>query len=94
MAEWRLWRGWPAAVLKARLDAARTAGLNFDATEQEMTGERGWHHYYSEAVIAHEPEGHDRFTRASVALANYQFSDPAIVLAHFDLANPVLGRRC
>ncbi len=33
-----------------------------------------------------------RLARARVALANYQFSDPAIVLAHFDPAEPLLGR--
>ena len=92
MAEWHLCRSWPAAAVKARLEEARTLSLNFDETEEEMTGERGWHHYYSEAVIANEAEGHDRFTRARVALANYQFSDPAIVLAHFDPAEPLLGR--
>jgi len=93
MAEWRLWSRWPAAAIKARLDEARTAPLNFDAVEEDMTGERGWHHYYSEAMIATEANGDDRFTRARVALANYQFSDPAIVVAHFDPAEAFLGRR-
>jgi uncharacterized protein (UPF0548 family) len=79
--------------VKARLDRARTAGLNFDAAEEEMTGDHGWHHYYSEAVIASEAEGDDHFARARVALGNYQFSDPAIVLAHFDPVEPLLGRR-
>jgi uncharacterized protein (UPF0548 family) len=92
MVEWRLWSRWPAAAVKARLEAARTASPNFAAAEDEMTGERGWRHYHSEAVIAKEAQGNDRFTRASVALANYQFSDPAIVLAHFDPAEPLLGR--
>jgi uncharacterized protein (UPF0548 family) len=92
MAEWRYWGIWPAASVKARLNQARAARVNFDAIEEEMSGERGWHHYYSEAVIASEAEGDDRFTRARVALANYQFSDPAIVLAHFDPAEPLLGR--
>lgn len=93
MAEWRLWHGWPAAAVKARLDLARTGSVNFDAVEEDMNGERGWHHYYSESVIASEAVGKDRFTRAKVALANYEFSDPAIVVAHFDPAEPLLGRR-
>lgn len=92
MAEWRLCRSWPAAAVKTRLERARNANLNFDAIEGDMTGERGWHHYHSEAVIAREAEGEDRFTRARVALANYRFSDPAIVRAHFDPAEPLLGR--
>lgn len=93
MAQWRLRSRWPAAAIKARLDQARTARLNFDAVEDKMTAEAGWHHYYSEAMIATEANGDDRFARARVALANYQFSDPAIVVAHFDPAEPLLGRR-
>jgi uncharacterized protein (UPF0548 family) len=92
MAEWRLWRSWPAVAVKSRLDQARTASLNFDASEEEMTGESGWHHYHSEAVIAREAEGDEFFGRARAALATYQFSDPAIVLAHFDPTEPLLGR--
>jgi len=92
MVEWRLWSSWPVATVKARLDEARTFSLNFDAADEEMTGERGWHHYHSEAVIANEAANNDRFSRARVGLANYQFSDPAIVLAHFDPAEPLLGR--
>jgi uncharacterized protein (UPF0548 family) len=93
MAEWRLWRSWPPASIKARLDRVETRRVNFDAIEEDMTGERGWHHYHSEAVIAVDEEGDERFTRARVALANYQFSDPGIVRAHFDPEQPLL-RRC
>jgi uncharacterized protein (UPF0548 family) len=93
MAEWRLWSSWPPASIKTRLDRARTARVTVDAVEEDMTGESGWHHYHSEAVIAIDEAGDDRFTRARVALANYQFSDPGIVRAHFDPAEPLL-RRC
>jgi uncharacterized protein (UPF0548 family) len=93
MAEWRLWSSWPPASIKTRLDRARTARVTVDAVEEEMTGARGWHHYHSEAVIAIDEAGDDRFARARVALANYQFSDPGIVRAHFDPAEPLL-RRC
>ncbi len=92
MAEWRFWSPWPAAHLKARLEQARTSRTNVDAVEEEMTGDQGWHHYHSEAVIAREAEGEERFARARTALANYQFSDPGIVLAHFDPAERLLGR--
>jgi uncharacterized protein (UPF0548 family) len=44
-------------------------------------------------VITTVAEGEQRFERARVALANYQFSDPNIVIAHFDPALPLLGRR-
>src|SRR5688572_3347023 len=93
MAAWRLCSRWSAEAIKARLDEARTARLNFDAVEDTMTAEGGWHHCYSEAMIATEANGDDRFTRARIALVNYQFSDPAIVVAHFDPEEPFLGRR-
>jgi len=93
MAEWRLWRSWPAASIRTRLEQARAARTGVDEAEEQMTGEHGWHHYDSEAIIARVADGDDRFARARVALANYQFSDPSIVLAHFDPAEPLL-RRC
>ena len=93
MAQWRLLRGWSSEEMKVFLERLRTRPVNFDAVEEQMTGERGWHHYYSEAVIAVEPEGHEHFRRACVALTNYQFSDPGIVVAHFDPDTEMLGRR-
>ncbi len=92
MAEWRLWRGWSADHLRLRLEQARAATPNVEAEEAEMTGDRGWYHYHSEAVIATDVEGDERFDRARTALANYTFSDPRIVLAHFDPAERLLGR--
>jgi len=94
MAEWRLFRSWPSAELKTRLNALAEVERNFEGTtEQEMTGDAGWQHYHSEAVIASETEGEERFARARQALASYQFSDPDIVVAHFDPATPLLLRR-
>src|SRR5829696_7834760 len=93
MAEWRLFSGWGSYELRVRMERLTGAQLNFDGIEEEMTGDRGWHHYHSEAVIAHEPDGRTRFDRARVALANYQFSEPRIVIAHFDPKQPLLGRR-
>ncbi|WP_239489874.1 DUF1990 family protein [Luteitalea sp. TBR-22] len=79
--------------MRSRLDAARALPTNVDAAEEEMTAEQGWHHYYSEAVIARDSEGTERFERARNALEHYQFSEPRIVMAHFDPAEPLL-RRC
>lgn len=93
MAEWRLLRGWSAEELRARVESIDKARRNFDAEEEEMTGDSGWYHYYSEAVIARELEGTDRFERARVGLRHYQFSHPGIVLAHFDPDAPLLSRR-
>ena len=93
MAEWRLWRGWSSDELRARLERLTEVAPNFVAAEEDMTGEQGWHHYHSEAVIASEPEGDAVFERARMALCNYQFSNPGIVTAHFDPDGPLLRRR-
>ena len=93
MAEWRLFGEWSSAELRSRLEALRVRTLNFHAVEEEMTGDRGWHHYYSEAVIARGDDVDHRFARAKTALATYQFSDPAIVVAHFDPTAPLHLRR-
>jgi uncharacterized protein (UPF0548 family) len=93
MAEWRLFGGWPSDALRVRVERLPHVERNFDAEEEQMTAEGGWHHYHSEAVIARETEGGGCFERARVALANYQFSDPNIVTAHFDPAGALLTRR-
>lgn len=93
MAEWRLLSGWSSDALRARLEQIRTRTRNFDAVEEEMTAEGGWHHYHSEAVIERDTVGDASFARARHALANYEFSDPRIVVAHFDPATPLLTRR-
>jgi uncharacterized protein (UPF0548 family) len=93
MAEWRLLTGWSSEGLRTRLEALTRVSRNFTAEEEEMTGETGWHHYYSEATIAREPNANVLFERAKMALSNYQFSNPRIVVAHFDPAAPLLDRR-
>lgn len=93
MAEWRLASGWSSEALRRRLDQLPNTRPNFDAVEDEMTGDRGWHHYHSEAVIARASAGAESFRRARSALANYEFSDPRIVVAHFDPSTPLLLRR-
>ena len=93
MAEWRLFGGWSAEALRDRMNTLAARRRNFDAGEEEMTGDRGWQHYHSEAVISAGADADSRFARAKTALANYQFSDPAIVMAHFDPASPLQSRR-
>lgn len=93
MAEWRLFRDWETEELRTRVEQLASAPRNFEAKEEEMTGEHGWHHYYSEAVIAREQDSSACFDRAKTALTNYQFSNPDIVVAHFDPAVPLLRRR-
>jgi uncharacterized protein (UPF0548 family) len=92
MGEWRLFTGWTAEELRERLERLTSASVNFTGTEEELTGDRGWQHYHSDAVIVPQAD-EASFARARVALANYQFSDPRIVVAHFDPKGPLLGRR-
>jgi uncharacterized protein (UPF0548 family) len=97
MAEWRIGRGWTEAELSERLVLIRERPLNFQAEQSEMTPHKGWNAYSSEAVIAREPPGEPvpdgPFRRAEVAVANYHFSDPEIVVGHFQADSRLLGRR-
>lgn len=97
MADWRLLRGWSEPELVQRKLRLATSDRNFADSPDDITHRAGWNQYRSDAVIARETPGppvHDGyFERAKVAVANYQFSDPAIVLAHFDPRGPLLGRR-
>jgi uncharacterized protein (UPF0548 family) len=93
MAEWRLFRGWTPGELRERLDRLPTLAKNFEGVEEDMTGDRGWRHYHSEAVVAIEPEGDIMFGRARQAVATCQFSNPDIVVAHLDPNVPLLLRR-
>ncbi len=62
-----------------------------------MTAATGWRRQHSEAIVASEqpgpPEERGPFARLRLALRNYEFSDPRIVTAHFDPAQPLAGRR-
>jgi uncharacterized protein (UPF0548 family) len=92
MSEWRLFKGWTPEELRERLERLTPVPVNFKGSEEQLTGAEGWNHYHSEAVIV--THGDDTsFQRARVALANYQFSDPSIVVAHFDPKAALLGRR-
>ncbi|HEY0713602.1 MAG TPA: DUF1990 family protein [Polyangia bacterium] len=61
-----------------------------------MTSAHGFNHYGSEAPIGREPAGPPQkdgaFERARALLENYEFSDPRIVVGHFDAAAPLLHR--
>jgi uncharacterized protein (UPF0548 family) len=97
VAEWRLLRGWSEPELVARLHALAAASRNFEEPPGELARRHGWNQYRSDAVIAYERPGpaleDGYFHRAKVAITNYQFSEPAIVLAHFDPRGELLGRR-
>ncbi len=96
MAEWRLGR-WSEEEIALRLGALSELRRNYDESQNEMTPAHGWNRYSSEAIIAREPPGppvaDGPFRRMEVAVANYHFSDPSIVIAHFDAESRLLGRR-
>lgn len=61
-----------------------------------MTRENGWIIDGTDAEVASEPQGpplaDGPFARARQALINYDFSDPSIVMGHFDPTTPLPGR--
>lgn len=97
MAYWRIGPGWSNEAILERLESLDGLPRNFRADEGEMRPETGWNSYFSEAIIAREnpgaPEAEGPFRRAEVAVASYQFSDPSIVIGHFDPESRLLGRR-
>lgn len=97
MSEWRVGRGWSEAELEERLERLEHLPRNFDDSPDQMRPERGWRQYYSEAVVARErpgpPEEKGPFAQGRKVVASYQFSDPRIVIGHFDPEAPLLGRR-
>lgn len=97
MALWRFGRGWPEATLKAYLADLASRRVNFDVPPEQMTAENGWTvDGASEVPIGTEPPGPPLpdgfYSRAKQALINYDFSDPSIVVGHFDPNVPFVGR--
>ncbi len=82
--------------MKANLADLAHRTVNFDVPPAQMTAENGWTVDGAEAPIGTEPPGppvEDGFyARAKQALINYDFSDPSIVVGHFDPNVPFVGR--
>ena len=70
---------------------------NFRVAYSAMTAENGWDQVRSRAHIASErpgpPEPDGPFEKAWTALVRYEFSDPRVVVGHFDPTTPLEGRR-
>lgn len=85
-------RGWSDRELLARLDHMNTLDRNFDPAVKD-----GWSAHRSTAIVARElpgaPAPGGAFERLCTAVADYEFSDPAIVTAHFDRDTPLEKRR-
>jgi hypothetical protein len=90
---WRWGRAFSPQEISRRLKA-----LDDERSAVQSGGERDGEleHHYSEAIIAREAPGPPRpgsaFERACELSARYEFSDPRIVIGHFDPGLPLLGR--
>jgi len=96
MALWRFGRGWSDATMKGYLAELASRTVNFNVPLREMTPENGWRLDGDDAVLGHEPPGpplpDGLYARAKQGLMNYDFSDPKIVVGHFDPQKPFVGR--
>lgn len=97
MAEIRALRGWTRDELAERLLAlAELPRSSPPVPLEQLDVDQGWRVEHSEAIVGREPSGppatEGLFERAKQAVDVYAFSDPTIVEAHFDPANPLLGR--
>jgi uncharacterized protein (UPF0548 family) len=96
MALWRFGRGWSEAEMKAYLAELKGRRVNFDDPPETMTPEQGWTVDGDRASLGTElpgpPESDGFFARARQAIINYDFSDPRIVVGHYDPLAPLVGR--
>ena len=93
---WRFGRGWSEAELRGYLAELRDARPNFHERPERMTTEHGWNVDGDDEPLGYErpgpplPDG--LFARAKLAVANYDFSDPRMVVGHFDPQVPLPKR--
>jgi len=96
MALFRFGRGWSEAEMRGYLAALKDRPVNFDTPIAEMTTSAGWTVDESDDEIGAEspgpPVSDGMFERSKHAIINYDFSDPSIVVGHFDPAVPPVGR--
>ena len=96
MAELRFGYGWTDKELIARLDKLKRASTNFPWEGPDSQLGKNWRRYYTESVVGRETPGPvvpgGSFELAKKAISEYQFSDPGIVMGHFDPKDPVDGR--
>jgi uncharacterized protein (UPF0548 family) len=96
MSLWRFGRGWSQTMLLRYLEEQRSRWINFDALPEQMTKEHGWTVDGDDEPVATEPLGPPLpagpYLRLKQAIVDYEFSDPSIVVAHFDPRAPLDGR--
>jgi len=93
---WRFGGGWSEQTMRAYLTALRGRRVNFDVLPTSMTSATGWTVDGVDDRIGSElpgpPLADGLFARARRALISYDFSDPRIVVGHFDPRAPFVGR--
>lgn len=96
VTRWRFGRGWSETEVRAYLAELRDARPNFDERPERMTPEHGWTVDGDDRPLGYEPPGpplqDGLFARAKQALITYDFSDPRIVVGHFDPQAPLPNR--
>jgi len=96
MALWRFGRGWSEETLQSYLAALAERPVNFSTAPEIMTRENGWTVDGAVASIGVEPPGppgeDGLFARARQGILQFDFSDPRIVVGHFDPRAPLAGR--
>lgn len=96
MADWRVGTGWSDKELEERLAKLRQVPNNFPIDGPESQLGKNWRRYYTESIIGREEPGAvapgGAFEIAKKAISEYQFSDPGIVVGHFNPKDPVDGR--
>ena len=96
VAKWRFGRGWSEGERRRYLADLRGRPVNFSTPLEEMTPERGWTADGIEEEIGFErpgpPEEDGLFARVREAMTKYEFSDPRIVVGHFDPLAELRGR--
>lgn len=96
MALWRWFRGWSPAELEAFRRRMEGAEPSFQTPAGLMDREHGWREEFFEEVVGREapglPEPGGLWERARHAVEQFEFSEPRIMVAHFDRDAPVEGR--
>lgn len=92
--EWRLLRGWNDRELQRLLLRARRLPRNFEGGRRRMDRHHGWNQVESRSLVAREAPGSPGpvYSALRRALERFEHSDPRIVRAHFDRADPLLDR--
>ena len=90
---WRWGRAFSPQELARRLQSLDAMQ---SSVERAGASDAALEHYFSQAIIARDTPGTPRpggaFERACELSARYEFSDPRIVIGHFDPKRPLLGR--